>query len=68
MKRTKAQESNWLVADRAAVLPVKKYLNRGIKAGLDADGRAYIDFNDKGTAESFLSQAERFSGIKLSTK
>jgi hypothetical protein len=68
MKRTKAQGIKRLFAGRSAVLSGRKYLNREIKAGLDADGRAYIDFKDEVTAESFLSQADRFSGIKLSTK
>jgi len=35
-----------------------------IKAGVDKDGKPYIDLSDRPTAAHFMAQADRFKNIK----
>jgi len=36
-----------------------------VKGGIDIDGKPFIDFSDRETAQDFLDQAEKFENIKI---
>ena len=38
-----------------------------IKAGVDKDGKPYIDMSDKNTARAFIEQAPRFKKIRIAS-
>lgn len=40
-------------------------MSKKIKAGLDRDGRPYINMKDPYTAKSFLDQGEKFKKVPL---